>query len=117
MVNRGMNVEPSIYMKGYKLYHGKGGRQFKKSLHENLQFLTPEMEHDVEDLKAIESVIVQGSLGSGIVDTKVLGIVDTKVLVELFSMYEEWQEKLGEIKSKELFIIELRDLERDHVMH
>lgn len=41
------------------------GRVFKQSLLENLLPLTPETAYDVEDLQAIESVIVQGVLGSG----------------------------------------------------
>lgn len=40
------------------------GRVFKQSLLENLLPLTPETAYDVEDLQAIESVIVQGVLGS-----------------------------------------------------
>lgn len=38
------------------------GRQFMQSVLENLQFLTLEMAHVVEDLQATESVIVRRDL-------------------------------------------------------
>nr|GEY11414.1 protein misato homolog 1 isoform X1 [Tanacetum cinerariifolium] len=41
------------------------GRRFQQSLLGNLQSLTPETAHDVDDLQAIESMIVHGALGSG----------------------------------------------------
>nr|XP_043618147.1 protein misato homolog 1 isoform X2 [Erigeron canadensis] len=41
------------------------GRQFQQSLLGNLQSLTPETAHDVEDLQAIESMIVHGAHGAG----------------------------------------------------
>nr|GEU57634.1 protein misato homolog 1 isoform X1 [Tanacetum cinerariifolium] len=43
------------------------GRRFQQSLLGNLQSLTPETAHDVDDLQAIESMIVHGALGSGMV--------------------------------------------------
>lgn len=43
------------------------GRRFQQSLLGNLQPLTPETAHDVDDLQAIETMIVHGALGSGII--------------------------------------------------
>ncbi|KAL4582375.1 hypothetical protein LXL04_006922 [Taraxacum kok-saghyz] len=48
------------------------GRVFKQSLLESFQPLTPETKHDVEDLQAIESVVVQGVLGSGLIKSCVI---------------------------------------------
>lgn len=43
----------------------KTGQRFQQSLLQNLQPLTPETAQDVDDLQAIESIIVHGVLGSG----------------------------------------------------
>ncbi|KAI3500508.1 hypothetical protein L1887_36330 [Cichorium endivia] len=50
------------------------GRRFKQSFLENLHSLTPETAHDVEDLQAIESMIVHGALGSGEQEASVLEV-------------------------------------------
>ncbi|TYI01624.1 hypothetical protein ES332_A11G214700v1 [Gossypium tomentosum] len=41
------------------------GKQDKQSLLRNLQPLTPEVAEDVDDLQAVESMIVHGAIGSG----------------------------------------------------
>lgn len=41
------------------------GKQHEQSLLGNLQPLTPEVSEDVEDLQAVESMIIHGALRSG----------------------------------------------------
>ena len=54
------------------------GIRFQQSLLGNLQPLTPETAHDVDDLQAIETMIVHGALGSGITYRGCLALVFIK---------------------------------------